>query len=138
MITHLANEWYSSMFHKRETKSTTQHTSWRGHVALAMTLGHEIFVDWAHLKNTCSLWATCWIFFNLMVFPSKFVATIRPIASYPSSIRGIGNFKVGKMGIFKGIGHKKIKFEIAAKHVARDASNLTKVEYIYISFLSLW
>jgi hypothetical protein len=44
------------------------------------------------------------------------------------------------MGIFKGIGHKKIKIEIAAKHVARDASNLTKVKYIhilYISFLSL-
>jgi hypothetical protein len=58
------NEWYSCTFHKRETKSATQHTSrtWRGHVALALTLGHEIFVDWAHLKNTCSLWATCWIF----------------------------------------------------------------------------
>jgi hypothetical protein len=28
-----------------------------------------------------------------MVFPSNFVATIRPIASYPSSICGIGKWK---------------------------------------------
>ncbi len=42
-------------FHKRETKSATQQTSRRGHVALALTLGREIFVDWAHLKNTCYL-----------------------------------------------------------------------------------
>jgi hypothetical protein len=44
------------------------------------------------------------------------------------------------MGIFKGIGRFKKKIEIAAKHVARDASNLTKVKKInklYISFLSL-
>lgn len=42
-----------------------------------------------------------------MGFPSKFVATIRPIVSYPSSIGGIGKWKkikVGKMGNFKGIG----------------------------------